>query len=110
MKALIKSWWRRFDCYSFWDDCEYENGDTKPLINFSLESWLVETRPAAYYDYNDTDRWRSVHFRMYISRRLFAISIPYKKLPDYIPNEKSMLRTRKIQKEHNEKLNGITKL
>lgn len=99
---MTKSWWKRFDCYSFWDTMEYDEHQL-PLISASIDAWLLTTRPFAYYASNDTDRWESLHIRVYISRRIFAISIPYKKLPDYVPEGRAMLRTRRIQAEHEAK-------
>lgn len=101
MKTLMSSWWKEFDFYRFWDD---DGGDyRRPLINFSLEVWTVETRPSTFGDYNDKGRWRGKHFRMYISRYLIGLTIPYKKLPDHIPT-KRQLEQRLRHAEHIEKL------
>lgn len=110
LKNLMISWWKRFHCYSFWDDIASEDGGKRPLISFSLDGWFTETRPAFYYTYNDTDRWRGVHIRLHISRRLFAISIPFKKLPDYLPTNRSMLRTRELGKKQQERNDAAKKI
>lgn len=102
MKQMMSSWLKRAECYSFWD-VEDADGGKIPLISFSIDMWTLENRPACYYAYNDTNRWRSLHFRILISRRLFAITIPYKRLPDYVPTGKAMLRTRRVQAEHEAK-------
>lgn len=108
MKALMNSWWKRAEAYTFWRDKNDE--DCPPLISFAVDAFSYDLRPASYYDYNDTDRWRIWQFRLDISRRTWVVHIPYKKLPDYVPTGKAMLRTRRVQKEHEEKRNAATKV
>ena len=94
MKALMNSWRRRASWYGYWMDKEMD--DSPPLISFSLDAFVLETRPASYYDYNDTDRWRILYIWIKVSRYFLNIEIPFKKLPDYVPTGKAMLRTRSI--------------
>ena len=112
MKALMNSWWKEFSFYSFWDDSASEEF-TRPLINFSLEMWTTHTTPSTYYDYNDKGRWRGQHIRIYISRYLIGLTIPYWKLPDYIPTRRDLER-RYRHAQHVEKLarerNAATKV
>lgn len=107
MKALMNSWWKEFSFYSFWESYREPDWDeedrNKPLISFSFETWKVETRPSTYGSYNDTGRWRGIHFRMYVSRYLIGLTIPYKKLPDHIPT-KRQLEQRYRHAEHLKKL------
>ncbi len=98
MKALMNSWYRRAEAYTFWNTPGDE--DCPALISFSLDAFSYDLRPAAYFDYNDKDRWRILQIRLQISRRSFVVHIPYRKLPDYVPNGKAMLRTRRVQAEH----------
>ena len=115
MRALMNSWWREFSFYSFWDSpTPYEDSEsTKPLIHFSLEAWTVETRPSMYTAHCDTGRWRGQHIRMYVSRYLIGLTIPYWKLPDHIPT-KRQLEQRLRHAAHIEKLarerNAATKV
>jgi len=96
----MNSWWREFSFYSFWEAYSEPSWDeedrNKPLISFSLEGWITETRPNRYNDRLDTGRWRGYHVRVYISRRLIGITIPFKPLPDHVPNE----RQKKIREEY----------
>jgi hypothetical protein len=112
LQTKLTNWYKRFEAYAFWEDDSEER--STPLISFSVDAWLLETIPAHYYEYNDKNRWRSIHFRMKISKYLMAISIPYKMLPDYVPTDKLMLRTRRVQAEHQAKLeaerNALTKV
>ena len=39
-----------------------------------------------------------------------AISIPFKKLPDYVPTSRSMLRTRELGKKQQERNNAAKKI
>lgn len=118
MKALMNSWWKEFSFYSFWEGppkhLDWDEEDhTKPLINFSLETWTVETRPSTYGYYNDTGRWRGIHFRVYISRRLIGITIPYKRLPDYVPSKREQeerLHNMRRTEQFKEKWNALTKV
>ncbi len=117
MKTLMSSWWKEFSFYSFWEGYRTPDWDeedhNKPLIHFSLEAWTVETRPSTYHDYNDKGRWRGQHFRMYVSRYLIGLTIPYWKLPDHVPT-KRQLEQRYRHAEHFEKLarerNAATKV
>lgn len=113
---ILKDWWARFELYSFWDK-EGLEGNTIPLISFSLDWFVGEHRPAAYYEYNDTNRWRFLFVDLCISRRQTRMYFPFKKLPDYVPTGKAMLRTRRIgainkdkRDEFLEMLNGSKKV
>lgn len=108
MKALMNSWRRRAEAYSLWYTSDDE--DCPPLISFSLDAFSYDLRPAAYYDYNDKDRWRIFQIRIAISRRLFVIHIPYKKLPDYIPTGKAMLRTRAIGNKNKDERDALVEM
>lgn len=92
MKALMNSWWKEFSFFAFWEayrEPDWDEADhNKPLIHFSFESWITETRPLCYYDSCDTGRWRGRHFRMYLSRYLIALTIPFWPLPDHVPTER----------------------
>lgn len=102
MKALMTSWRKRAEAYSYW----YTKGedDCPPLISFSLDCFSYDVRPFAYYATNDTDRWRIFAITLKISRRAFVVYIPYKRLPDYVPSGKAMLRTRRIAEDATKKV------
>jgi len=91
----MNSWWKEFSFYSFWEGppkhLDWDEEDhTKPLIHFSFETWFTETRSLYYYDTCDKGRWRGIHFRMYISRYLIGLTIPFRPLPDHIPTEREL--------------------
>lgn len=91
MSQLLKTWWKAFSFYAFWDDSGEPDWDEedrrKPIVSFSFESWLTETRPLSYYDTCDKGRWRGVHFRVHLSRYLIAMTFPFMTLPDHVPTE-----------------------
>lgn len=116
LQKMMSSWWKKFELYSFWDK-ESLDGGTIPLISFSLDAWVSEDRPMAYYATYDTNRWRYAFVSLCISRRQIRMYLPFKQLPDYVPTGKAMLRTRKIAAANKEKqqefvdmINGIKKV
>ena len=122
MKALMSSWWREFSFYSFWEEYREPDWDeedrNKPLVSFSAELWTLETRPNNYNAKNDTGRWRSKHLRVYLSRYLIGLTVPYWPLPDHVPTERQLKRRQEWidsgrQKKMDdliESLNGTKKL
>lgn len=106
---ILKDWWERFELYSFWDS-EGLKGQQIPLISFSLDWYVGEHRPAVYYDYDDTNRWRFLFVELCISRRQTRMYLPFKKLPDYIPTGKAMLRTRRIGAMNKAKRDGLLEM
>lgn len=90
-----------------WD----EEDHTKPLIHFSFETWFTETRPLTYYDSCDKGRWRGIHFRMYISRRLIGLTIPFKPLPDHVPSARELkMRALHDTPEHRAKMKELAEM
>lgn len=117
MIKLMTSWWKELDFYSYWEPYREPDWDeedrNKPLISFSFETWTIETRPSNFDDKNDTGRWRGRHFRMWISRRIFCLNIPYWPLPDHVPTRRQLeerYRNQERHKEFKEKWNAITKV
>lgn len=109
MKALMNNWWKRLEFWAHWQDRKYDDGTYPPLISFSIEAYTTEHRPFAYYSSNDTNRWRLWHLNIKLSLYWIHLSLPFKKLPDYVPTGKAMLRTRRVQAEHEAK-RGTTKV
>ena len=88
MKALLKSWIKRFEASIYWMGYDLE----RSLISFSIDIFRVEIRPFHWFSSNDVDRWRMLVLSLYISRLWFHLSIPYKKLPDHVPTERQLRR------------------
>lgn len=92
---ILSDWYKKFEVYSFWDK-ESLTGGIIPLFSFSIDAQISEPRPYAYFDTNDTNRWRYVFVSLCLSRYQIRMYLPFKKLPDFVPTSKAMLRTRSV--------------
>jgi hypothetical protein len=83
----MKNWFKRLEFFCYWNN-NYE--DYVPLINFSFDFWVLTTRPNLFNEINDTNRWKSIYFKLYISKYLITLMLPYKKISDHIPSKRQI--------------------
>lgn len=79
----MRNWYARAEAFTFIDT-------EVPRIHFSFEFWSYDIQHMTYYASRDTNRWRVLHICLCVGQRKMIVDVPWRKLPDYIPSERTL--------------------